>query len=288
MERYAKLRKARSLDDSSLMVATTSSLAAGIAASILYLVGTVTQLRQLSRAVPIGMKSLSALAIPAVALHGLVTYWAINTPTGFDLGIYSTASLVSFVMALFVLITALKLPVQNLLVLVFPIGALGVVGALFGESSFMPRDSLPAALVFHVLMSMIAYSILFMAACQSIVLAVQEHFLRARHGIALIRLLPPLETMETLLFSLLWTGLVALSVGIASGFAFLNNMFAQHVAHHTVLSSLSWVVYATLLAGHKLFGWRGTTAVRWTLIAFALLLLGYFGSKFVLEILLQG
>jgi ABC-type uncharacterized transport system permease subunit len=93
--------------------------------------------------------------------------------------------------------------------------------------------------------------------------------------------------METLLFSLLWTGLAVLSVAIASGFAFLDNMFAQHVAHHTILSSLSWVMYVVLLAGHKLLGWRGVSAVRWTLIAFALLVLGYFGSKFVLEILLQ-
>jgi ABC-type uncharacterized transport system permease subunit len=111
--------------------------------------------------------------------------------------------------------------------------------------------------------------------------------LRAKHGIAIIRLLPPLETMETLLFSLLWTGLAALSVAIASGFAFLDNMFAQHVVHHTVLSSLSWVMYVVLLAGHKIMGWRGVAAVRWTLIAFALLVLGYFGSKFVMEILLQ-
>ena len=55
----------------------------------------------------------------------------------------------------------------------------------------------------------------------------------------------------------------------------------------TVLSSAAWITYAALLAGHQLFGWRGGTAVRWTLIAFALLLLGYFGSKFVLEIILQ-
>lgn len=269
------------------MVATTSGLVTGIAAAFLYLAGTLMQLRHLSQSTPIVMKSLLRLAIPAVALHGLTTYWAINTAAGIYLGLFTTGSLVTLVMAAFVLLAALRLPVQNLLVLVLPISALGVVGTFVGESSFAPLDQLSASLVFHILISVAAYSVLFMAACQSMILAVQEHYLRAKHGIALIRLLPPLETMETLLFSMLWTGLAALSIAIASGFAFLDDMFAQHVVHHTILSSLSWVMYVVLLTGHKLFGWRGVSAVRWTLIAFGLLVLGYFGSKFVLEILLQ-
>ena len=227
------------------------------------------------------------LAVTALLLHGLTTYWAIHTAAGIHLGLFATGSLVTLVMVLFVLLAAVWLPVHNLLVLVFPISALGVIGTLVGESSFAPREELSASLVFHILASIGAYGILFMAACQSIVLAAQEHYLRAKHGIALIRLLPPLETMETLLFSMLWTGLVALSIAIGTGYAFLDNMFAQHVVHHTVLSSLSWAIYVVLLAGHKIFGWRGVSAVRWTLIAFGTLVLAYFGSKFVLEIVLQ-
>ncbi len=269
------------------MVATTSSLVAGIAAAILYLVGSVMQLRGLSQSTPTDVKPLLGLAIPALLLHGITTYWAIASPQGIHLGLFTTASLVTLVMAAFVLLASLRLPVHNLLVLVFPISALGVTGTLVGESTFVPLEQLSANLIFHILVSIAAYSILFMAACQSVVLGVQEHYLRSKNGIALIRLLPPLETMETLLFSMLWTGLAALSVAIASGFAFLDNMFDQHVAHHTILSSMSWVMYVILLAGHKLLGWRGVSAVRWTLIAFMLLVLGYFGSKFVLEILLQ-
>ncbi len=269
------------------MVATTSGSVAGIAAALLYLIGTVMQLRRLSQSSPIVVKPLALLGIPALALHGLATYWAINTPQGIQLGLFTTGSLVTFVMVTFVLLASLRLPVHNLLVLVFPISAIGVLGTLVGDPTFVPLQNLSANLVFHILASITAYSVLFMAACQSIVLAVQEHYLRAKHGIAIIRLLPPLETMETLLFSLLWTGLGVLTVSIGSGFAFLDDMFAQHVVHHTVLSSLSWVMYAVLLAGHKFLGWRGVAAVRWTLIAFAMLVLGYFGSKFVLEILLQ-
>jgi ABC-type uncharacterized transport system permease subunit len=65
-------------------------------------------------------------------------------------------------------------------------------------------------------------------------------------------------------------------------------MFEQRVVHHTLLSLASWMLYASLLAGHRLLGWRGTTAVRWSLIAFGFLVLAYFGSKFVIEVLLES
>ena len=269
-------------------MATTSSLATGVAAALLYLFGSFMQLRRLSQSTSINLRPLLGIAVPALFLHALTTYWAIASPQGIHLGLFTTASLVTLVMAAFVVLASLRLPVHNLMVLVFPISALGVVGTLVGESAFAPLEQLSANLIFHILVSIVAYSVLFMAACQSIALGVQEHYLRAKHGIALIRLLPPLETMETLLFTMLWAGLAALSVAIASGFAFLDDMFDQHVAHHTILSSLSWVMYVVLLAGHKILGWRGVSAVRWTLIAFSLLLLSYFGSKFVLEILLQS
>ena len=122
----------------------------------------------------------------------------------------------------------------------------------------------------------------------SLLLGILEHRLRPKRTIRLLRGLPPLQTMEALLFNLLWTGIVALSLAIGSGFLFLDDMFEQHVVHHTVLALASWFLYAGLLLGHSIFGWRGTTAVRWTLIAFTLLVLGYFGSKFVIEILLDG
>lgn len=269
------------------MLATTLELTAGIAAGLCYLLGTITLARRLIQSKPITTAAITVFSVPGVILHGLVAYWAIDTANGTNLGIQAAAVLVTWVMAAFVLLAALRLPVASLLILVLPIAIATLVTRFAGQSSFVPRAHLSAELVFHILTSIIAYSILFMAACQSLVLAIQERNLRSHQGIALIRLLPPLETMETLLFSMLWTGIVLLSISIASGFAFLDDMFAQHVVHHTVLSSAAWVMYATLLAGHQLLGWRGSTAVRWTLIAFALLVLGYFGSKFVLEIILQ-
>ena len=221
-------------------------------------------------------------------MHGLVNSWLINTPAGLALDLFSSASLVMWIMLAIVLLASIRLPVQNLLMLIGPLAAVSICAALIWDSTYTPIATLAPSLAWHILLSIVAYSILFMAACQSVLLAILEDRLRSRQTYTLIRLLPPLQTMEHLLFTLLWAGVVTLTCAIASGFVFLDDLFGQRVVHHTVLAIASWFVYTILLAGHHFLGWRGSTAIRWTLIAFALLVLGYFGSKFVIEILLDG
>ncbi len=259
----------------------------GLAAATAYVAGTVVQVRSFTQNVPVNVRRLLSFTLPALLLHGITTFWVINAADGLHLGLFAAASLVGWVIAGFTLIASIRLPVHNLLIVVLPVAALSVLAAIFLDSTFTPiRDASPA-LFWHIALSITAYAILFMGACQAVLVAVLVRQLRSKHSFSFLRLLPPLETMESLLFTLLWSGIGALSLAIASGFIFLENMFAQHVVHHTVLSIASWLGYAVLLVGHHVLGWRGTTAVRWVLIAFALLLLAYFGSKFVLEILLD-
>jgi ABC-type uncharacterized transport system permease subunit len=103
----------------------------------------------------------------------------------------------------------------------------------------------------------------------------------------LILALPPLQAMETLLFQMIGTGLFFLTASLFSGFIFIEDLFAQHLAHKTVLSIIAWIIFSGLLIGRIRYGWRGHTAIKWTLIGFVLLLLAYFGSKLVLELILQ-
>jgi ABC-type uncharacterized transport system permease subunit len=93
--------------------------------------------------------------------------------------------------------------------------------------------------------------------------------------------------MESLLFQMLATGIVFLTLSLTSGFIFIENLFAQHLVHKTVLSILAWIIFTGLLIGRSRYGWRGQTAIQWTLIGFILLLLAYFGSKLVLELILH-
>jgi ABC-type uncharacterized transport system permease subunit len=272
------------------MASTLPGLTAivSIAAATLYALGAALQMRSLWQQRVVALGTLILVTAPAVLLHAIATYLQVHTSEGVYLGFFAAASLITLLMVLFVMLAAIRLPVQNLMILVLPIGALAVLASLLGQTGFQSMESPPPALVVHILFSVFAYSILFMAACQSVLLAYQEHALKAHSPIGALRVLPPLETMESLLFSLLWTGIITLTAAIATGFIFLDNMFAQRVVHHTVLAIASWLVYAALLTGRHFFGWRSSTATSWTLVAFALLILGYFGSKFVMEILLEG
>ena len=97
------------------------------------------------------------------------------------------------------------------------------------------------------------------------------------------RRLPPLQTMERLLFQLIFFGFFLLSLTLVSGLLFVDNLFAQHLVHKTVLSFCAWLTFGLLLYGRLRHGWRGRTAVRWALSGYTVLVLAYFGSKLILE-----
>ena len=83
-------------------------------------------------------------------------------------------------------------------------------------------------------------------------------------------------------------GFVLLTLTLGSGIVFSEELFgkAMRFNHKTVFGILSWLIFAALLGGRQLYGWRGRIAVRWTLAGFLMLVLAYVGSKFVLEVLL--
>jgi ABC-type uncharacterized transport system permease subunit len=124
-------------------------------------------------------------------------------------------------------------------------------------------------------------------AAVAVVLAYQERQLRRKRLAGAIRALPPLQTMETLLFQLIGAGFFLLSLAIVSGAMFVDNLFGRGIGHKTVLSVIAWLILGILLWGRWRFGWRGRVAIRWSLGGFFALMLAYFGSKFVLELILQ-
>jgi ABC-type uncharacterized transport system permease subunit len=93
----------------------------------------------------------------------------------------------------------------------------------------------------------------------------------------------PLLRLERLTFRFVAAGFVLLSATLIVGWWFAP----WHWNHKTVFSVLAWVVFATLLAGRRVFGWRGPRATRWLYAGAGLLLLAYVGSRFVFEVLLH-
>lgn len=165
----------------------------------------------------------------------------------------------------------------------WPLSGFGIVlGWILPQGSVEPV-AMDAGIRAHVILSLLAYAALTLAALQTISYATLDNSLHAgqhKHG------MPPLQVMEELVFRLVSIGFVLLCTSIASGFLFVDNFFAQHLAHKTVLSIIACLLFGALAAGRALRGWRGRTAVRWVLWAYIALLLAYFGSKVVLELVL--
>jgi ABC-type uncharacterized transport system permease subunit len=135
----------------------------------------------------------------------------------------------------------------------------------------------------HVLISLFAYGLLTVGAIVAIFSLVQEQRLRSRKLSAVNQLFAPLETTEKLLFGVAGAGFLVLLLAVVSGFAFVENLFAQHLVHKTALSILALILFGVLLFGRMFAGWRGQRAVYLYLWGFGVLCLAYFGSRFVLE-----
>lgn len=138
----------------------------------------------------------------------------------------------------------------------------------------------------HLVSSILAFGLLAIAGVYAFFAFLIDHFLRRHHLNPVIRLLPPLEVLEHLLFTLIGVGFLMLTVSLLSGIIFINDIFAQHLVHKTILSIMTWLVFGVLLFGRWRYGWRGSLAVRMTLAGVILLVLSYFGTKLVLEVIL--
>ena len=232
-------------------------------------------------------KQIICIGLAALCLHSFALYNSMVTAEGINLGVYNAASLVSAFIALFTLFATWRHPVDILAVVFLPIAAIALLIDSSINSSHLLTPGSSNALIFHILTSIIAYSLLALAALQAILLSIQDRLLHSHQTRGILKLMPPLRNMEGLLFEIILVGFIALTVSLGSGLIFLENMFAQQLAHKTILSILAWFVFLILLIGHWKLGWRGRTAVRWTLSGFVSLMLAYFGSKFVLEVLLK-
>ena len=221
----------------------------------------------------------SGLLAHAVTLYGLL-----SLEGGLSLGLIEVASLLSWLICAFILISSFTKPTLNLAAVLFPLAVIFLFLGQFADmGARLPRSK--DGLLFHILASLSAYSLFALASVQALLLALQNRQLKHHHLRGLIAVLPPLQTMERLLFDLLVAGQLMLTLGIASGFIFLDSMFTGGNAHKTFFALAAWLTFGILLLGHWRLGWRGATAVRWTLGGALLLLFAYFGSRMVMQFL---
>jgi ABC-type uncharacterized transport system permease subunit len=229
-----------------------------------------------------------ALTCIGLVLH-TTTQYQLWSPRGTEANVLNVMSMCAFVVvALLVISLALRKPFFEAGLVALPIAAI----ALIAEWGVHPPGRLvsegEADVTFHILSSVMAFGVLSIAAMYASFVALIDRFLRRHHLNRFIRNLPALDVLEGLLFQLIAAGFILLTVSLTSGLLFVDNLFAQHLAHKSFLAISAWVVFGILLLGRRAWGWRGRMAVRMTLAGILLLLLAYFGSKLVLEVMLNS
>lgn len=227
---------------------------------------------------------ISLAGLIAVVIHTYTVYLVLHPGVGIQLSLFPVSSLIAWQVAALVLLSSWRKPLHNLFIVLFPLAAVCELLAAFAPAT-APPQIYEAGMVSHILSAILAYSVFTIAAVQAILTGIQERRFKHHHPGGIASALPPLQVMERLLFETLWYGQILLTFSLVVGFLFIEDIFAQHLVHKTVFSMIAWLIYSIILWGRYRWGWRGMAAVRWTLGGFVMLMLAFFGTKLVLEVL---
>ncbi len=228
----------------------------------------------------------TGFSIAGILLHGQGLYVEINRASGLSVSLAGAVSLIGLQLAVIGLLGALEPNLRGM--------AAGLL--LLAAVATIPMDMQPDVpttlnlswqLQAHILIAMFAYGLLTAGAIVAVYALIQDRRLKAGKLSSGNQLFAPLEMTEKMLFSVTAAGFSVLLLAVLSGFAFVENLFAQHLAHKTAFSLLALLLFGILVAGRMFAGWRGKRAVYLYLWGFVFLCLAYFGARFVLEELLN-
>ena len=236
-----------------------------------------------------------AVLLPLLAVgHATLLGLAIGGSGEFRFGFAHALSATLLLAVLVLWVEGMFVPVRGLDVIVLPAaGVAALLPTVFtGAPIAAGVDS--TALRLHLLVAIAAYSLFTIAALHALLMALLDRRLHSplpapAQGLGrIVGQIPPLLALERLLFQLIGAGFVLLTATLASGVFFSEQLFgrALRFEHKTIFTIASWLVFAGLLGGRMVFGWRGRTALRWTFAGFLMLLLAYVGSRFVMEVVL--
>ena len=223
-----------------------------------------------------------ALILLALIGHSDAIMHTMRVNGPFSIGVPEAMSLLAWTLAVLACLICIERQYRVLGAILLAFAALGA--AVTGTGHNVAESTAPGwELTAHILLSMGAAALLFAAAVTAMLLVFLDRRLRTRRIIDLPSDMPPLDALEKLLFRLIGAGFGLLTLALFTGFVFVTNLFTQNLVQKTVLSLIAWLLFGVLLIGRMRYGWRGRSAVRWTLSGFGILAVAYFGVKFVLE-----
>ncbi|WP_124950094.1 cytochrome C assembly family protein [Sulfuriferula thiophila] len=229
-----------------------------------------------------------ALLVPMSLHFGLLGVTTV-TDLGVQLGIGNVLSMIAGLAILIYWLSSFHSRMEALNAPLAAIAAVAVLAPLVLPEAHLLANTELLAFRLHLLIALLAYSLFTIAALHATLMSIVEKRLHHVSNSDMTVNLPPLLTLESLLFRLIGLGFTLLTLTLVTGVLFSEEIFHKPAEfnHKTVFAVLSWLIYAVLLGGRRLRGWRGKVAVRWTWVGFAMLLLAYIGSRFVLETLLH-
>ena len=229
------------------------------------------------------------LVLIPLVLHGYLLTQGVFAGGGFNMSMTNALSLILWLTLLVYWLARFFYPIGGLQALVLPLAAIAVLLPELFPSAHQLENTGLYAFKAHLAAAMLAYSLFTIAMLHAVLISQVEKRLHHATLPRILQSLPPLLTMEKLLFRMITIGFVLLTLTLISGVMFSEEIFgkAWQFNHKALFGFISWGVFAVLLWGHYFYGWRGRTAVRWTVSGFVFLLLAYLGTKFVLEVLLH-
>lgn len=235
------------------------------------------------------MQTWERLAIGTALLpHAAGLYADLFSPQGMTFSFGLALSLMMWLAVLIYWLESFMARMEGMQPLVLPMAALcALLPALFPNAHIIAHAD-ATGFKLHFLAAMLAYSLLTLSALHAVFMGFTESALHKRLLMRSLTSLPPLLTMERLLFRMLLLGFSLLTLAVGSGVFFSEALFGKPFTldHKTLFALISWGIFATLLVGRHAWGWRGRRALRWTLAGFGVLLLAYVGSRFVAEVIL--
>jgi len=256
-------------------------------AIITYLISGIAALSALIYQRPMVKWQLYGPALVGLAAHSAQLIAEVIVAGMLQMSLLNTISICVWMTIAVVLVSSLSKPLHNLFIFLMPAGAACLVLALFAPQLASPKAYTTGMLV-HIFISLLAYSVMIVTTLQAILVNIQSnHLQQHRLNNRISRVLPPLQSMERLMFEWLIIGFMLLTASIITGGIYVDNMLAQHLLHKTVLTLIGWGFFAILIFGHFYLGWRGQRASKLIYFGFGFLLVAFVGSKFVLEYLLH-
>ncbi|MBP5987802.1 MAG: cytochrome c biogenesis protein CcsA [Azonexus sp.] len=235
------------------------------------------------------MQTWERLAIAAaLVIHAAGLYDALFADVGMRFSFSFALSLMMWLAVLIYWLESFMARMEGMQPMVLPLAAVCAILPVIFPNVHLVAHASATGFKLHFLAAMLAYSLLTLSALHAIFMGFTERALHKRSLKRSLTSLPPLLTMESLLFKMLLVGFILLTLTVGSGVFFSEELFgkALTIDHKTLFAFASWGIFATLLIGRHAWGWRGKRALRWTLAGFALLILAYVGSRFVAEVIL--